>query len=208
MARILIADDHAVLRDGLRLLLQAAGHDVVGEARDGREALQEISRLDPDIVVMDIGMPIINGLDALRRLTAQHRRTRVLLLSMYDEEQYVREAIRGGAWGYVLKGTNSGTLLEAVKTIAAGRHYFTATLSEQIRALVLEPAEPADPLDSLSSREREVLRLVLDGKTSAEIARLLFLSTKTVETYRSRLMQKLHAPDLVSLVKYMSGRAL
>ena len=206
MIRVLLVDDHAVLREGLRLLLEAAGIEVVGEAGDGQAALQEVARLDPDIAVMDIGMPIINGIDAMSQLRDQGRRTRVILLSMHQTEQHVREAIRAGAWGYVLKGAGGGALLEAIKAVAAGRKHFSAEISAQLAELMCRPEAAADPMDSLTTRERQVLSLVVEGRTSADIASLLFLSVKTVETYRSRLMQKLGVDDVVGLIKYVLRR--
>lgn len=196
-----------MLRDGLKLMLAAAGYQVVGEAADGRAALQEIIRCDPDIAVMDITMPLINGIDVLRQLNEQKRRVKVVLLSMHQSETYVREAVRAGAYAYVLKGSGGQALLDALTAVSNGRRYFSSELSEQLHESLSRAADNSDPMDSLSTRERQVLNLVVDGKSSAEIATILNLSVKTVDTYRSRLMQKLGVGDLVGLVKYVMQRA-
>jgi two-component system, NarL family, response regulator NreC len=204
--RVFLADDHAVLRDGLRSLLQAtAGMVVVGDADDGRVAVREIQRLKPDVVVMDIAMPEMNGIEAARHVVEQVPGCRVLILSMHSSGEHIHRALRAGASGYVLKESAGKELVTAVRAIHAGRRYLSPkildTLVENYAQTEGPRGEPS-PLERLSEREREVLQFVVEGKSSADIATRLGLSPKTVETYRSRLMQKLGVPNLPALVKF------
>lgn len=203
---IFIVDDHAIVRDGLRFLLEATGEiHVIGEAGDGRTALRMIQELNPEIVLLDIEMPDMNGIDAAEEIQRRSVATKVIMLSMYATREHIFRALRAGARGYLLKEAAAKEVVAAIRAVHAGRRF----LSEKIGDSVVEDyidqheARPEkSPLEQLSPREREILQLVVEGKTSAEIADILFLSPKSIETYRSRLMQKLGITDIPSLVKF------
>lgn len=194
---LVLADDHTLIREGLKALL-AAKDDirVVGEAGDGREAVRLAQALKPDVLVMDISMPDLNGVEAVRMLREKCPRTRIIMLSMHSTAEHVYRALEAGASAYVLKESAAAQLITAINTVYAGGRY----LSPALGAVSLEA--PASPLDSLSARERQVLQLVAEGRSSAEIGERIHLSPKTVETYRSRLMKKLGLPDVPALVKF------
>jgi DNA-binding NarL/FixJ family response regulator len=200
--RVLIADDHAMMRDGLKALLSASPDiSVIAEVSNGREAVRRAEELRPDVVVMDVAMPELNGIEAARMLRDRCPETRIVILSMHSSSEHVFRAFEAGAAGYLLK-ESAGTEAEAaVRAVHDGRRY----LSRAIAALAPH-ARPVDgragPLDSLSARERQVLQLVVEGHSSAEIANRVHLSPKSVETYRSRLMKKLGVGDVPSLVKF------
>ena len=204
--KVFLADDHAVVREGLTLLLDTqAGITVVGEAADGRKAVRQVERLCPDVVVMDIAMPGMNGIEATAQIRNICPSTQVVILSMHSSAEHILRALRAGALGYLLKESAGKELIQAVQTVYGGRRY----LSRQIAESVIDDYISGSPatqaknlLESLSSREREVLQLVAEGKSSTEIAEVLYLSPKTIETYRSRLMHKLGISDLPSLVKF------
>lgn len=203
MISVLLADDHAVVRDGLRALLEAqADIEVVGDAANGREVLRLAQQLHPDVVVMDIAMPELNGVEATQQMHDAYPSTQVLILSMHSTTEHIFRALQAGARGYLLKDSAGAEVVDAVRVVHAGRRY----LSQKIAATVIDDyiaeRHRASPLESLSSRERQILQLVAEGKSSAEIAAILFLSPKTVDTYRSRLMHKLDIGDLPSLVKF------
>jgi DNA-binding NarL/FixJ family response regulator len=204
--RVFLADDHAVLRDGLRLLLEAAGDiTVTGSAGNGRDTLTQVLQLKPDVVVMDISMPQMNGIDATEQICAACPDTRVLILSVYSTTEHVFRALRAGAKGYLLKDSAGDEVVNAVRTIYSGRHYFSQPINEimvQDYVQLRLHATVQSPLESLSIREREVFQLLVEGRANAEIAERLCLSVKSVETYRSRMMQKLGIHDLPSLVKF------
>ena len=194
---VLIADDHGVLRDGVqRLLESSAGIEVVGTADDGGQAIEKAAALQPDVVVMDISMPGLNGLVATRCIAARAPRSGVVILSMHSSADLVRAALAAGARGYLLKESAGDEVVRAVRAVAAGRRF----LGEGVADRVL-PGGAQAPLDQLTAREREVLQLVVVGKSNAEAAAILGLSPRSVETYRLRLMQKLGIADLPSLVK-------
>lgn len=198
--RILLADDHSVMRFGLRALLEMAGMEIVAEAAEGREALRLAQELAPDVAIFDIAMPGLNGIDATGILKLRCPQTRVIILSMHSDSEYVHRALAAGASGYVLKGGATDEIVTAVRTVQAGRQY----LSQGLMATGLWGAEAQarSPLDSLSARERQVLQLVAEGHSSSEIAKIVHLSPKSVDTYRSRLMKKLHVSDLAALIKF------
>src|ERR1700741_140544 len=185
--RVVIADDHVLLRDGLKALLQATGDiSVVGEVGNGHEALHRVPGLEPDLVLMDIAMPELNGIDATLALTQKSPGTRIIIVSMHATSEHVHRALAAGASGYLLKESAGSEVVTAVRAVHAGNRYLSRAVAEFGRA---DPAHAdASPLERLSARERQVLQLVVEGRSSAEIARIVHLSPKTVETYRSRLM--------------------
>ena len=198
---VMLADDHAVVRDGLRALLEA-GNDlqVVGVAGNGREAVAEALRLRPDIVIMDIAMPELDGVEATRRIIERSPETRVLILSMYLSAEHIYRALQAGAQGYVLKESAGEEVVEAIRALRAGKRYLSHRITETVIDDYLREGTNVSPLDSLSLRERDVLQLVVEGRTNAAIAQALSLSPKTVETYRARIMKKLKVRDTVELV--------
>ncbi|HNU84261.1 MAG: response regulator transcription factor [Pseudomonadota bacterium] len=201
---VFLVDDHTIVRDGLRYLLEAQKNiRVVGEAPDGREAIRKVKRLRPDIVIMDILMAGLNGIEAAGQICRECPATRVIMLSMQSSSESIVRALKAGASGYLLKESAGRELVNAIHEVHAGRRYLSPKVSEQVIGACLNRAEEMrDPLATLSRREREVLQLVVEGRTSAEIADTLFLSVKTVETYRSRLMQKLGIRDIPALIKF------
>ena len=200
---ILLVDDHAIVRDGLRMLLEQHGDlKVVGAAADGREALNEARRLRPDIVIMDISMPGMNGIEAAQAICEALPATKVLILSQQASPVHAHRALQAGARGYVLKQAAATELVTAVRALQGGRRYLSAEINESVLSDFLNKRPVESPLDLLSPRERHILQLVVEGRSNAEAARELNLSVKTVETYRSRLMQKLGIKDLPALVKF------
>jgi len=195
---VLLADDHGVLRDGMQRLLEAnADIKVVATADDGREAVEKAAELRPDVVVMDISMPNMNGLEATRRIADRVPATGVAILSMHSSAELVREAFAAGARGYVLKESAGDEVVRAVRTVAAGRRFVGEGVVDKVRA-----EDIASGLASLTAREREILPLIANGKSNAEAGAILGLSPRSVETYRLRLMQKLGIEDLPTLVKF------
>lgn len=201
---ILLADDHAVLRAGLRALLHAQPDlEVVGEAADGGEAVRLAEALKPDVVVMDIGMPGIRGLEAAGIIRRKDPRVRVLILSMHDDQGYLRQALQAGASGYVLKKAADTELLAAIRAAHRGEVFVDPSMTRGLVEEMLAPATPPPgPAPALSEREREVLCLVARGHTNQQVADLLCLSVKTVETYKARLMEKLGLRGRAELVRY------
>lgn len=203
---VILADDHAVVRDGLRALLSSQSDiEIVGDAADGREAVRQSASVRPDVVVIDIAMPQLNGIEAASQILEASPATAIVILSMHATAEHIARALLAGARGYLLKESAGSEVIEAIREVHAGGRY----LSKQISDLVLEnylaqheTAGAKNPLERLSDREREVLQLVVEGKTSAEIADILSLSPKTVDTYRSRIMEKLGIGDLPRLVKF------
>ena len=201
MIRILLADDHSLVRHGFRMILAAeADMEIAGEAGNGREALELAQKLKPDVVVMDVAMPELNGIEATRRLIELSPRTRVLALSMHKDAVYVREILRAGARGYLLKDSADADLLAAVRAVAKGEGYLSPGVSDAV--LSDYRRHVTDPLDLLTSREREVLQLIAEGKTNKEIATSLTLSVYTVEAHRGRLMEKLNLHSTGELVRF------
>jgi DNA-binding NarL/FixJ family response regulator len=202
---IVLADDHHVVRQGLRSLLEAEPDcSIVGETGDGLEAVQLVERLQPDLLVLDLMMPSLNGLEVTRQVSQRSPRTRVVILSMHANEAHVLEALRAGAAAYVLKESTSAELVRAVREAFAGRRYLGTPLSERAIEAYVQKAESAalDPYEMLTAREREVLHLVVEGHTSAEIADRLFIGRRTVETHRANLMRKLGLRTHTDLIRY------
>ncbi len=203
--RVFLADDHAVVRDGLRLILEAQGDiAVVGEAANGHQAVRLVQQLRPDVVVMDIAMPELNGIEATREIRQSCPATQAVILSMHSTAEHIFRALEAGARGYLLKESAGLEVVEAVRAVHAGRRYLSQRISDTVIDDYLRQRQAAtkDPLERLTPRERQVLQLVAEGKSSAEIGDILFLSPKTVDTYRSRLMQKLGLSDLPSLIRF------
>jgi len=210
--RVCIADDHAVVRDGLRALLEANPEIVVvGDAANGQQAVDQVESLHPDVVIMDISMPELNGIHATRLILDIFPQVRVIILSMLGTAEHVFRALQAGARGYLLKESAGREVMEAVLAVYEGKVYLSQPITNTLITDYLLQRKQTDklsPLKLLSQREREVLQFVVEGKTSAEIAAILFLSPKTVETYRSRIMQKLGTPDLPSLIMYVLKEGL
>ena len=208
MIKILIADDHGVVAEGLKHLIEAqADMRVVAIAADGREAVRVAREAQPDVVLMDLSMPELNGADAARAILERDPKCRVIVLSMYSDREYVRRALRAGAAGYVVKRSAAKEVVEAIRAVFGGGRY----LSPRVADVVIDDYaddKADDPLARLSAREREVLQLLAEGRTGAEIAQRLSLSQKTVETYRARLVEKLGIRDVAGLVRFAIQRGL
>jgi DNA-binding NarL/FixJ family response regulator len=195
----MIVDDHQIVRDGIQMILGTLNDiSVVGTAKDGQQAVELADELKPDVIVMDIAMPELNGLDALEQIIARNPGVNIIFLSMHNTSDYVRKAVKLGAAGYILKQSAGVELIKAIRSVARGHKYFGKGLKEP--ALVEQ--NPHELLQLLSRREMEVLEKVMEGKTSAEIAQTLFLSPKTVETYRHRIMKKLDIDNIPTLVRF------
>jgi two-component system response regulator NreC len=204
--RIVLADDHVLVRQGLKSLLEREGHQVVGEASDGQEAVRHVSSLQPDIVVMDISMPILNGLNAAREISQTFPKTKTILLTQHDEDQYVSEAIEAGVKGYVLKSQVANDLLEAIRQVSRGQVYLSPGVSRAVMEAYRSKSERRK--DPLTLRERQVLQLIAEGKSTKEVALLLGISAKTAESHRTRLMQKLDIHEVAGLVRYAVRRGI
>ena len=203
---VFLADDHPVVRNGLMLILQAEPDiKVVGQAADGHEAVKRVGKAAPDVVIMDIAMPGLNGVEATKKIGATCPTARVLILSMHATAEHIYQALQAGAQGYLLKESAGEEVLKAVRALCKGKRYLSEKISETVVNDYLQQRtleKKKSPLESLSEREREILQLAAEGKTSAEIGRILFISQKTVETYRSRLMHKLGIADHSALIKF------
>ena len=211
MTTIVLADDHHVVRQGLRSLLEAEpDFSIVGEAGDGLEAAQLVERLQPDVLVLDLMMPGLNGLEVTRQVSQRSPQTHVVILSMHPNEAYVLEALRAGAAAYVIKESTSAELVRAVREAVAGRRYLSPPLSERAIKAYMQKAESAalDPYETLTAREREVLHLAAEGHNNAEIADRLFISRRTVETHRANLMRKLGLRSQTDLIRYALQRGI
>jgi DNA-binding NarL/FixJ family response regulator len=204
LTRVVLADDHTLVRAGVRKLLESLDTiEVVGEAGDGLVLLALVEQLQPDVVLMDITMPELNGLEATLHIARHWPQTRVLILSMYENEEYVSRALGNGAVGYLLKDAAPAELHKAIQTVLAGRVYLSPAVSQEVIGAYVHQLRGEHPAPSgLSPRQREVLQLVAQGHSTKEIARLLGLSGKTVETHRSRLMQQLGIHEVTALVRY------
>ena len=202
--RILLADDHALMRDGIAALLEKnSGIQIVGHANDGLEAIRMIETHHPTLILMDIGMTPLNGLDSTARITKEFPEIRVIILSMHANEEYVLQALRAGAAGYLLKDTKAEELIEAINAVISGKTYLSPKVSRHvIDNYVRSTDAESSPLDQLTPRQREILRLIAEGKTNKEIAQLLKVSIKTVDTHRTLLMQRLDIHDVAGLVRF------
>lgn len=204
--RVLLADDHALVRQGLKAFLERQGFQVVGEASNGEEALRMAVKTEPDIAIMDVSMPVLNGLDAARELQTSSPKTKVMLLTKHDEDEYVAEALRAGVRGYVLKSQAADDLVHALQEVSGGSIYLSPGISRAVVGAYLSKSGVlADPL---SSREHQVLQLVGEGKSTKDIASHLGISAKTAESHRTRLMRKLDIHETASLVRYAIRRGL
>lgn len=210
MNTVILADDHEVVRRGVRSILEAGdGFKVVAEVADGLGAVQAVEKLKPALLFLDLSLPRLHGLEALRQVRAASPHTKVLVLSMHNDEPYVIEALRAGAMAYILKGSESTEILRAAQEVLAGRRYLSAPLSERaIAALTSRTPDQADPLNALTPREREVLSLAAEGLSTAAMAEKLFISPRTAETHRTNLMQKLGLQSQTDLVRFAIRRGL
>lgn len=201
---IFLADDHSVLRDGLRLLLETQpDFKVIGVAANGREAIERLADLAPDVALLDIAMPEMDGLETARYIQREYAKIQVIMLSMHRTPQHIVHALEAGARGYILKESASDEVIEAIRAVRSGERYLSRSVSSMALDYYMRQASnKSSPLEQLNEREREILRLLADGQTSAEIAEKLMLSPKTVDNYRSAIMQKLDIHHLPGLVKF------
>ena len=206
MIRILLADDHTVMRSGLRVLLERQeDFQVVGEAEDGRQAVALAVEKHPDVIVMDIAMPLLNGIEAARQITSADSRVQVVILSMHSDESYVMRALKSGARAYLLKDSAEADLIRAIRAVSDGKSFFSPAISRMLLedyVRQLEQRGSEDSYDLLTPREREVLQLLAEGKTNKEVANLLNLSLYTVDSHRTNLMQKLNLHGVPELILY------
>lgn len=208
---ILLADDHPIVRQGLRNLLEnETDFHVLGEAGDGIEAIEMVDRIKPDVLIVDMMMPGLNGLEVLRQALKRHSRMRVIVLSMQGTDTYVVEAMNNGASGYVLKDTGPGEIVNAVREVVHGGRYLSPRLSERLQDASADTSAGAltEPYESLTNREREILQMTVEGLTSSQIAGRLFISPRTVELHRSRVMKKLGLRSQAELVRYAVKRGI
>lgn len=206
LIRVLLADDHSVVRQGLRAWLERSGYvQVVGEAADGREAVAMVEKLDPDVVLMDIAMPMLNGIDATAQIMRRKPDTKVIILSMHADESYILRALGAGAKGYLLKESTEADVLPAVRSVRDGKPYFTPSIARVLLEdymRMLKQNELQDSYDLLTEREREVLQLLAQGKSNKEAAQILDLSPHTIDSHRTNMMQKLNLHNTAEIVLY------
>ena len=204
--RVLVADDHAIVREGLGIMLgNQPDMEVVGLATNGREAIRMVDQYQPDVAVMDISMPELNGIEAIQQMLPGHPRMKVIVLSIHETKPYVYRALKAGAKGYLIKETAGLEVVDAVREVYRGERYLSQRIADVLTDISLprlENSGETSPLAQLSPREREILQLVAEGKTSQEIAERLSISSKTVDTYRSRLMRKIGVEDMAGLIKF------
>lgn len=210
--KVYIADDHPVLRNGIKVVFQGhGGFVVVGEADNGAQALKEISSIKPDVVIMDITMPGLSGIEAAKRITEELPKTKVVMLSMHADVYHAIEAFRAGAAAYVLKDSAPKELISAVEKALAGEKFASPAVAEQLLndfVDIMKKEHGSDPFDALTGREKEVLKLIADGATSREMAAKLFISVSTVKSHRNNLMKKLRCNDMASLIKLAIRKGL
>lgn len=204
--RVVLADDHVLVRQGIKSLLEREGMQVLAEASDGQEAVRQVEKLNPDVAIMDIGMPLLNGMDAVRALGRSCPKTKSVLLTQHDEDQYVSEALDAGVKGYVLKSQVANDLVLAIRQVLRGDVYLSPGIAGAVMAAYRSRGDK--PTDPLTARERQVLQLIAEGKSTKEIASILGVSVKTAESHRSRLMQKLDIHETATLVRYAVKRGL
>ena len=204
--RVVLADDHALVRQGVKSLLEKEGMQVLAEASDGQEAVRHVEKLNPDVAVIDIGMPMLNGMEAARAISRSGAKTKPILLTQHDEDQYVSEALEAGVKGYVLKSQVANDLVQAIRQVLRGDVYLSPGITSAVVAAYRSRSERAP--DPLTARERQVLQLIAEGKSTKDIASILGVSVKTAESHRSRLMQKLDIHEVASLVRYAVKRGL
>lgn len=204
--RVVLADDHVIVRQGIKALLQQDGLQIVGEASNGYDAVRCCTSSPPDIAILDIAMPLLNGIDAARELAKQHPTIKVILLSMYSDQYYVLASLRVGVRGYVLKNNAALNLVQAIEAVMQGEMYFSPGVSGALVQAYLDNAPPSG--DPLSPREREVLQLIAEGKTMKEIGGVLGISARTAESHRARIMAKLKISDVAGLVRYAISHGL
>jgi DNA-binding NarL/FixJ family response regulator len=204
--RVLVADDHAIVREGLGTMLgNQPDMVVVGLAANGRDAIRMVDEYQPDVAIMDISMPELNGIDAISQMLPRHPSIKVIVLSIHETKPYVNRALKAGARGYLLKETAGLEVVEAVRAVYSGERYLSQRISDLLTDISfrsLDGSKEVSPLEQLSSRESEILQLVAEGKTSQEIGERLSISSKSVDTYRSRLMRKIGVKDVAGLVKF------
>jgi two-component system, NarL family, response regulator NreC len=204
--RIVLADDHVLVRQGLKSLLEREHFQIMAEASDGQDAVRLIEANDPDIAILDISMPTLNGIDAARGLSRSAPKTKVILLTQHEEEQYIHETLEAGVKGYVLKNQVANDLIQAIRQVCRGEFYLSPGISRAVMEAYRNKSErPADPL---TARERQVLQLIAEGKSTKDTASVLGISVKTAESHRMRLMQKLNIHETASLVRYAVRRGL
>ena len=203
MIKVLLADDHSIVRAGLRRIVEESGDmEVVAEADDGREAIQLVQKTDPDVAVIDISMPGLDGLEVISQLQARQPKLPILVLTMHEEGQYVVRAVQAGAMGYITKQSAPEQLVKAIRKVHAGQRYLTDEAAETLALRVARGSDGQSPLDSLSMRELQVLRRLAMGQTNREIASSYHISIKTVDTYRSRLLKKLNLRNNAELTHF------
>jgi DNA-binding NarL/FixJ family response regulator len=204
--RLIVAEDHQVVRQGLAALLQQEGFDIIGEASDGREAVKVCRDRSPDVAILDISMPLLNGIDAAREIIKENPRIKALLLTQHTEDHFVLDALRAGIRGYVMKQKAAAELITAIREVCKGGVYLSPGISKTVvQAYLANRQLPEEPL---TPREREVLQLVAEGKTTKEIGTILGVSTKTIEKHRENIMEKLDIHEIAGLVRYAIARGL
>jgi two-component system response regulator NreC len=206
MLNVLLADDHQIVRQGLRALLEREGFNVVAEAADGHEAVKLAETLLPDVAVLDLTMPSLNGIDAAQQMLRLSQGIKIIVLTMHAEDQYVLPALRAGISGYVLKSKATADLVQAIKEVSRGGIYLSPGVSNVVVQAYLSKTDL--PVDPLTSRERQVLQLIAEGKTTKELAAVLGVSVKTAESHRSRIMEKLDIHETATLVRYAIRQGL
>jgi DNA-binding NarL/FixJ family response regulator len=203
---VFLADDHAVVRDGLRAILEAHDNvEVIGDAANGRDTVNQVAQLCPDVAIIDIAMPQLNGIDATQRILKRNPSVKVVILSVYSTTEYILRALKAGALGYVLKESAGSEVISAIQAVYNGDRYLSQRILKRVIDDYLHRSEKGGvvaPMTRLSLREREIMQLVVEGKTSEEISQILCISAKTVDTHRSRLMKKLNVKDIVGLIKF------